>query len=122
MDSTGSCKDSLQPFLDDGICTGYCEVKNTWFYGKEVPITEYSSCRAFESCTYTTSNSITVSQSFSFNVGASLGQRSLDSDAVEGELEKRENAPSGLKAGFNIVCLSFPVYEQGFEARKLLIV
>ena len=91
-------------------------MKNNWFYGKEVEINEYPSCRAFESCTYTTTNSITVEQSFSFNVGASVGRRSLESDTVEGQLDKREDAASGLKAGFDIVCLPFPGYQQDLEA------
>ena len=120
MDSSGSCKGSLQLDINNKICAGYCEVKNTWFYGKEVPITEFSSCRANEPCTYTTTNTITVSQSFAFNAGASLGKRSLDSgeDKEKVEFVKRGDALAGLKAGFNVVSQSWICLSAGNERDK----
>ena len=108
MDDKGSCQDALQN-VDESNCAGYCEVKNTWFYGEEVPIKEFSSCRADSPCEYTTTDTITVTQTFAFNVDAGLAKRSDDPDddtANVTALAKRDDE-GVLKPSFNLVSL-FP--------------
>lgn len=104
MNDKGSCQDALKN-VDETHCSAYCEVKNTWFYGQEVPIKEFSSCRADSPCEYTTTDTITVTQTFAFNVDAGLAKRSDDADT---SLAKRDDE-GVLKPSFNIVCSSFLV-------------
>lgn len=95
MDSDGNCKAALKDAGD--YCSAYCEVRNYYFYGQEIVITEFPGCRANSKCTFTTTDTIQVTQTFSFNVGASPAKRS------ENSLEKRDGA-AALKFGFNLVC------------------
>ncbi|MDI1493624.1 MAG: hypothetical protein OHK93_005920, partial [Ramalina farinacea] len=103
MDDKGSCQDALKN-VDESHCSGYCEVKNTWFYGQEVVIKEFSSCRADSPCEYTTTNTITVTQTFAFNVDAGLAKRSDDGedDTVNVTAFAKRDDEGVLKPSFNI--------------------
>lgn len=80
IDADGSCASSMQPHA--GSCAGYCEVRNYYFYGRETPFKPSTLCTQNIDCTVTDTYTATVSQSFSFNVDATLNiKRSESSDA-----------------------------------------
>lgn len=108
MNDKGSCQDALKN-VDESHCSAYCEVKNTWFHGQEVPIKEFSSCRANSPCEYTTTDTITVTQSFAFNVNAGLAKRSHDADDETGNVTTlgKRGEEGVLKPSFNLVRLPF---------------
>ena len=99
MDAEGSCKSSIT--LTTYGCAGYCEVKNYFFYGNEVHISEFSECRQQQACTYTTTNTLTITQTFEFNLAAGLGKRNGGED-----LSKRES--EALKPSFDLVRFNPP--------------
>jgi hypothetical protein len=62
-----------------GACAGYCEVRNYYFYGKEVPFTPLTTCQEGKECSIDNSYTATVIQTFEFNVGAAVDtKRSID--------------------------------------------
>jgi hypothetical protein len=78
MDSDGSCSSSLSFDKGDSNtrhCSAYCEVRNYFFYGKEVVFTEFSGCRANSACSFVSSKALTISQTYTFNVGAKVAKR-----------------------------------------------
>jgi len=77
IDADGSCASSMQ--IIHGACAGYCEVRNYYFYGQEVPFTPLTTCQEGKQCSIDNSYTATVTQTFEFNVGADLNtKRSID--------------------------------------------
>lgn len=98
LDSKGHCSAYLPGTPDSkGKCLAYCEVRLTMFYGQEVPF-EDAACQAESSCSISPSQSITVTNTYSFNVGASISQRDLSDP-----LYARDDSSllSSLKASFD---------------------
>ena len=101
MDDQGRCGSGFPSSPDTGeLCAGYCEVKVSFFWGTEVPINEFGGCSAHQACEYTTTQSLAIQQTFTFNAGLSLSKRD---DEDKETLQKRADAASLLKAAFNIV-------------------
>lgn len=100
LDSDGNCaSQSLTP--TNGVCSAYCEVRVFLSYGREVPYPR-GQCRSPDSCTITTSQSVTVEQSFSFNIkgGANLGKRDESKDALR---NRGVNLLEALSGAFDVV-------------------
>lgn len=77
IDADGSCASSMQ--IINGACAGYCEVRNYYFYGQEVPFTPLTTCQEGKECSIDNSYTATVTQTFEFNVGVGLNsKRSID--------------------------------------------
>ena len=86
--------------MKGNICIAYCEVRNTYNYGREMRFTEVPSCRADSECSFTTSKALTVTQSFSINTNVRFNKR----DVQDAGLAKREaEIPAALKFGFDLV-------------------
>lgn len=79
-------------------CSGYCELATQFFYGKEVPFSPAAHCSAKESCSVQASDSVTITQTYTFNVGATLETRSQEGDSLV-----QRDATSTLKAAFDAV-------------------
>jgi hypothetical protein len=79
MTSTGSCPLS---FGNSGStsCQSYCEVKDSFFYGQEVPFSEFSGCREDQECSFTSTKSLSITQTWSFNMGGGLGDIGSEDD------------------------------------------
>ena len=82
-------------------CSQYCEVKLTWFYGKEVPFANAGCSATDDSCAISNSFSASVSNSFTFNVGFSVGNKR--------ELSSRDGNPAPEKPGLAAIKASFNV-------------
>ena len=79
--------------IQHGKCAGYCEVRNYYIYGQEVEYAPFTHCEQGGQCAIDDSLSATITESFSFNVGATLNTK-----------RDVENAPEAvLKGAFNIV-------------------
>ena len=99
LDSDGSCTSHMKQDVGSQTCSGYCEIKNSYHYGQEVPFNEFSSCRANEPCTFTSTDSLTITQTYTFNMGVTIPKRDLDSNNA---LVARENPDEGgLQVGFD---------------------
>ena len=97
LDSDMTCTSSMT--ISDGSCAGYCEMRNFFFYGKEVPFAPVAHCSTDEVCAIQTSQSATLEQTYTFNLGATLGQRSENASELT---ERGDDAPEALlKAAFN---------------------
>lgn len=102
MDASGSCKGSLQVQVESSgyDCTGYCEVRNYFTYNQEIVFTEFYQCGANEPCTFTSTDTLTVTQTFEFNIGAGLAKRSDDDGIIKRDDDAAESV---LKPSFNLV-------------------
>ena len=101
MDSDQTCTSSMK--ISNGNCAGYCEVRNTFFYGKEVAFAPLAHCSADETCSIQSSQSSTITQTYTFNVDAGLSSRSVEDDSL---VTRGDDAPEDLlKAAFNAVSL-----------------
>jgi hypothetical protein len=100
MDADGTCKSSMK--IIDGACAGYCEVRNYYFYGKEVHFTPMTTCQQGKTCSIDQSYTATITETFSFNLGLSLkAERSLNNPHVQRDAEP---APESLlKGAFDLV-------------------
>lgn len=89
-----------------GECSAYCEVRNYFTYGQEVPFPS-AACDSNDPCSIGTTHTVTVTQSFSFNLGGDIGtKRSVENVS----LTARDDEPDDpiediLKATFNAVRL-----------------
>lgn len=70
VDSNGNCP--IGQYTASSGCLSYCEAKVQWFFGPEVPYPE-TQCQANSTCTFATSQSIIVTNTYSFNFGLTLG-------------------------------------------------
>jgi hypothetical protein len=96
MNKDGQCLDGIPVQPDDTGCQSYCEVKITYFYGQEIPYN--FDCRADAPCTLTTSESVSHTDSWSIEVGATIGTRHEGSLTYnEAELTGRDDAEAPLK-------------------------
>jgi hypothetical protein len=114
MDSDGACRSNMRlgttnvPAGDIPYCASYCEVRNYFFYDREVPFTEFSSCRANEQCSFSSSHAVTITKTYDFNANVGLKKRDVDNEA---EIETRDlferDEPAGfldaLKSAFSFV-------------------
>lgn len=100
LDADGTCKSSMK--IIHGACAGYCEVRNYYFYGREVPFNPIASCQEGITCEVTKSYTATVTQTFTFNVGVGLkAERSLNNPHIQ---RAEESAPEALlKGAFDLV-------------------
>lgn len=75
MDKDGQCLDGMpaDPRGTDTGCQSYCEVRVAYFYGQEIPYN--FDCRADAPCTLTISDSVSHTDSWSIEVGASISTR-----------------------------------------------
>ena len=105
IDPDGSCKSSMT--IQSGSCAGYCEVRNYYFYGEEVPYSPFTACRVGDKCDIDGTYSAAITQSFSFNVGAGINTK-RDVTAAPAAV---------LKGAFNIVGLIS--YRWGRDANGL---
>lgn len=85
-------------------CSAYCEIRNYFSYGQEVPYPDISSCNAGDECSITATHSVSISQTFGFDItgAANLGKR----DNIEDLLFAREDAAeieTILTSAFNLV-------------------
>src|SRR6266511_4217530 len=101
LDPDESCKSSMRIFK--GACAGYCEVRNYYFYGQEVPFQPLSNCRANEPCSIQASQSATLTQTFEFNVGAGLNTKRSVKGSEFWPRSETETPQDILKCAFNIV-------------------
>lgn len=101
MDEDGTCSSHVKEATGTDQCTGYCEVRNYYSYGREIRFDEFGTCRAHQECSFTSTNSLTVTQTFEVNTGVKFGKR--DS---EGALIKRGSEAEALKIGFDLVISS----------------
>lgn len=62
-------------------CVLYCEAKVQWFYGQEVPYSG-TECAANESCTFSNAETVSVTNTWTFEGGINLGS-SGDDDPLE---------------------------------------
>ena len=76
-----------------------------FFYGPESVFTQFPQCRANEACSFTTTDTKTITNSYSFNLGSGLKVRS----SVEDTLFKREDE-SVLKPSFDVVSMAHDRY------------
>ncbi|SLM33696.1 hypothetical protein LPUS_02235 [Lasallia pustulata] len=95
LDADKSCTSSMTPL--GTYCSGYCELSTEFFYGKEVPFSPAAHCSADQSCSVQASDSATITQTYTFNVGASLQQRSEEMSSLV-----QRDAASTLKAAFDV--------------------
>ncbi|KAF2470515.1 uncharacterized protein BDR25DRAFT_314693 [Lindgomyces ingoldianus] len=82
-DAAGSCGPLKTP-----DCAAYCEEKTAWFYGREIEFP--LQCQSNSKCTLTTTDTITVTNSYTVNVG-------LDGSAGDA----KTGLLSALKVGFS---------------------
>jgi hypothetical protein len=101
IDADGSCASSMQ--IIRGACAGYCEVRNYYFYGQEVPFTPLTTCQEGKECSIDNSYTATITQTFEFNGDVGLNtKRSIGHPRhVQRDAEA---APEALLMGaFNLV-------------------
>lgn len=67
LDSNGHCSTNLPNIPDGSGCNAYCEVKLTPIFGQEVPFMD-GACQSSTSCTISTGQSITITNTYSVNV------------------------------------------------------
>ena len=106
LDADGGCTSGFDVSTAGSYCTSYCEIKNSYFYGQEVPFTQYGSCAANEGCSFTSSDALTITQSYAINVGIKLGKRDLNNDSAELDLRDlalRDLGVGDIAPGFNAV-------------------
>ncbi len=90
----------MNPEGSISTCFAYCETEVQFFYGPENVFTQFPQCRANEACSFTTTDTKTVTNSYSFNLGAGLKTRSILDTLVEREDE------SVLKPTFDLVSMA----------------
>jgi hypothetical protein len=100
LDADGSCKSSMS--VIQGACAGYCEVRNYYFYGQEVPFSPPATCTKNITCAIDKSYTATLTQTYTFNVGVGLkAERSLNNPHIP---RGAEPAPEALlKGAFDLV-------------------
>jgi hypothetical protein len=87
-----------------GECSACCEVRNYFSYGQEVPFASKTCQNDDPNCTIDITHSVTVTQTFSFNLGADVGTKRSAEDAF---LTARDDPVEDiLKATFNAVRLT----------------
>ena len=101
LDADGSCASHFNADTPSDFCVAYCEVKNSYFYGQEIPFNEFSSCRANEPCTFTSTDALTITQTYTFNTGISLKKRDQDQELNDTLVKRDDDLLGGLKIGFN---------------------
>ncbi|KAM0805130.1 hypothetical protein BDR22DRAFT_817614 [Usnea florida] len=105
VDSNKDCTDGLNTQGSISTCSSYCEQKVEFFYGPESVFTQFPQCRANEACSFTTTDTKTITNSYSFNLGSGLKARS----SVVDTLFKREDE-SVLKPSFDVVRMAHDRY------------
>ena len=66
---SGTC---LNAASSDTSCQAYCETTELWFWGAEVPYAN-SFCTGNEVCTLANAQSVTITNTYTFSLSASLG-------------------------------------------------
>lgn len=77
----------------------YCEVRHLFTYGQEIFFKKFSRCGANEPCTFASADTLTVTQSYDFNVGVCLAKREID----DGIVKRDDAAIDVLKSSYSLV-------------------
>ena len=93
--------DGFQTHGSISTCSSYCEQQVQFFYGPESVFTQFSQCRANEPCSFTTTDSKTITNSYSFTLTGGLKARSDETG-----LTRRDEDAADLKPTFNLVSFS----------------
>lgn len=77
IDSSGDCP------INNGMetCSAYCEAKIQWSYGQEVPFSG-TECAANSSCTFSNAQTISITNTWTFEGGINLGGSDDDLEAA----------------------------------------
>ena len=109
MSPDGSCDNGLDLTNgeDSSYCAGYCEVKNAFFYGAEVVFTEFAGCRANSPCTFTSTKSLTITQTWTFNADLTTSFKHKKDEIPEAtrtvnDKRQEEGDSGGLEGSFNL--------------------
>jgi hypothetical protein len=101
IDADGACASHLLT-PNNGACSTYCEIRVFLSYGQEVPYPKSDCTTTTQPCLITTETSVTIEQSFSFNIdgGANLGKRDRSRSALG---PRGVNLLEALSAAFDVV-------------------
>lgn len=85
-----------------GLCSAYCEVRNSFTWGQEIP-TGVSCFANDTTCSLSQSLSVSVTQTFSFNIGGAVSAKRSENSSLL--LPREEETASLLQNSFNLVRL-----------------
>ncbi|KAF2205692.1 hypothetical protein GQ43DRAFT_467956 [Delitschia confertaspora ATCC 74209] len=104
VDGKGHCSKPIRNVPGKEGCTGYCEVRITMSYGQEVPFSS-STCPELTTCRVDKAESVTITNTYTINVGITGGVGKRDetsSNPALSLLPREEGAESILKASFDV--------------------